>query len=459
MTQTLIKVGPGGEMQSSVAPSVAPESAILWVSGENVIFRKMGVEKMPGYETIVDVGEDGYEIAQALVDGVQTAYIGAARRVYRYNATVGLQNLMQFAGTGAIRLETWGDWFLATNGVNPIRLFKNGAFQTIADISFTYCKHLLRSNVHMLAANTSNGENMIEWCAASDVETWTPARSNSAGNYVIRDLGGEITCMTKIGRQIALYSEDKMVTGRWTGQPFTFSFDDPMEGIGAAGGRSVVSVGAFNIGMFRNGIWETDGTQYRLVDEPDVQKWIQDTVDFDQPERITAYHNKTLEQAIFHMPKLAGGMVGLPYNYRRRAFGPPITTGVTGITKREVFDYPLAMIGGKLSYINGTNAAGAALTSKIQTKPMDAGDSTLRKIFDYLQLSGSWTGGTVRVGALEDPNDLSSIEWFYSADLARQHWFERDTPFVVLEFSASDVDETFAISQFLMGGEVTGFVA
>lgn len=459
MTQTLIQAGPAEAMVSGVKPSLDPLSATLWVDGENVIFRKLGVEKAPGWTDEIALGEDGFELDQALVSGIKTIYIGTGpgRRVYLYTEESGLSALYQFPSVGNIRLETWGTWLLMTNGVDPLRLYKPGTgVAAITDITFTWAKLIYRNNVHMLAANTSNGSDMIEWSAASDVETWTPDRSNSARNITLRDLDGEIKAMVDLGRQIAVYSGDKLTIGRWTGQPFIFSFEQAISGVGALGARSVISVGARNIGMFRHGIYETDGVGFALVDEPDVQKWLQDNVDFTLGENIVGYNNKLLEQAIWHFPAVGGGYLGIPYSYKNRVFGAKLTGRITAAMERVVFEDPVAVIDGVLVFLVGTNAGTAALASYIRTKPLDAGDSTVRKVFDYLRVTGQWTGGKVRLGALEDPNDMAGIVWFVDEAHALEHFFFRDTPYIVVEFSASLINETFRISQFLLGGEVTG---
>lgn len=460
MTEPLIKVGPAGPMTSGFKPSVDPESAEFWLSGMNVAFRKQGIEKTPGYIEVVDVNDSIYEIQQELIDGRQTVYLGGARKVYKWDSSFGLVPFWQFPSAGAaVRIQTWGSYAILTNGVDTVKLWKDGAIESIANLPFAWAKVLHRSNVHMLAANTSNGSNRIEWCAASNIEDWVPTRANSAGNYTIRELAGEIKAMVSLSAAIAVYSPEKLVVGSYSGRPFTFNFDrSVLTGIGAVGGRSIVSVGDRNYGMGRQGIFATDGVSFEYADEPDIQQWVRDNVDFTQGEKVVGYYNGLLEAVVWHFPSTNGGYGSVPYYYKKKVFGPDSSIAVTGVAERLVFDTPIAVIGGKFVYLNsGVDAGSSAIAASAMTKPLDAAQPSLRKLYDYLRITGEWTGGTVRLGALEDPNDLDSIEWFYSAALAREHFFERDTPYIVAEFSSSAVGETFRISQLLFGGELTGY--
>ena len=58
----------------------------------------------------------------------------------------------------------------------------------------------------MLALRTSDGPTWVRWCSEDNIEMWTPAANNSAGDFVIRDIAGEIKGGCTLGDAILIYS-------------------------------------------------------------------------------------------------------------------------------------------------------------------------------------------------------------------------------------------------------------
>lgn len=458
MTQELIKLE-GEILQSGLQPSLDPETCTLWQEGENVIFRKAGIEKFSGYTEAVDLTFDVFTLAQARVSNNDRAYVGGSKRVGFWEQGLGLSLIETLPmGGGNIRLLPHGTFLIYSNGIDRLRIWANEEI-VIPTTPFGWAKTLFRSNVHVLVANSSQGENYVHWCAANNIEDWTPTRANSAGGNILRDLDGPIICHADLGRSFALYSEERMTIGQWIGQPNIFGFQPAINGIGAAGPDSVVAVGARNIGLGRAGVFETDGSGYAYVDEPVMQKYIQDNVDFSLPNRIKAYNDKLLEQVVFYFRNNEGTITGIPYYYNKRIFGGFSTLQVTAVAERLVFDNPLGVIDGKLVFFStARNAGSTVFPCRIRTKPLDCGERDINKYVDFVRLVGQWSGGKMRLGAITDGNHPEDVEWFYTGNMQSITNLEgRDLTYLTMEFFTDALDAHFNLSQIIVQGEAGGF--
>jgi hypothetical protein len=456
----LVTVGPGSELESGLFPSVDALSAPFWEDGENIEFRKGGVTSSLGYTNLSTLPGEVSTLEQAFVSpNDQRIYAAVARDVYMRSSVSGLSALGSFPSTGSPYFETFGSWLLGTNYVDPIMLWKNtGVLEEIPDVPFTFAKILHRKDNHVLALNTSNGQASYAWCSASDVEDWIPTTANSAGENFIRDLDSEILCVADLGDQVAVYSRETMAVINFIGTPYVFGHKFALNGIGAVGGHSIVSVGARNIGINRQGVFTTDGLDFRFVSEPAVFDWIVENINFDLGELIVGYHNEQLESVIWYFEKIGGGRAGLGYNYRNNRFNR-YSFPILAAMERSVFTKPIAAIGAALVQLNdGHSAAGTPFTKWIRTKPISAQDATIYKIWSHLKTVGQWTNSKVRIGVLTDPND-SNITWISLQDMAYENWFDYESVFIVLEFRAELLDAFFAFSQLQLGGTRGGKVS
>jgi len=459
MTQPLGTFGPGNEFESGIYPSVDKLSAPFWHDGENVEFRKGGITSSKGYEELASLNGEVSEMAQAFHEGDQRIYAAVGAGVFMRSSLSGLSSLGSFPTVGVPQFETLGSFLLGTNGVDPIMAWENtGTFDEIPEAAarFSYAKLLHRRSHHILAFNTSNGQTAYEWCSASDIHTWTPAAANSAGQNFLRDLDSEIICVKDIGQQTAVYSRETMAILNFLGQPDVFGAQQAINGVGAVGARSVVQVGAENYGLNRQGVFQTDGISFIYLADPAILDFIQADVDFDNGEAIRGYHNEDLTSVIWYYDKVGGGRAGIGYNYRRPGFRK-YTTGVEVALERQVFSTPIAAIDSSLVLLNSSHNSGGAVLSKwVRTKPLSAQDAGFWKYWSHLKLVGNWSATSqVKIGALENPNS-DNIEWFSTQYLDYELWFEREAPFLVLEFRADNLDDYFEVSQLQLSGTGAG---
>lgn len=459
MAKPLITAGPGNELESGIFPGVDKLSAPFWADGENIEFRQGGVVSSKGYQGLATLPGEVNEMAQAFHNGDQRLYAAVGNGVYMRSSLTGLSSLGSFPTQGFPQFETFGSFLLATNYADPPMYWKNtGSLVAIADLPFTTAKIFHRRDNHVIAFNTSNGQNAYEWSSASDVDDWEPLSSNSAGNNWLRDLDSEIICAVDIGSRVAVYSRETMGLIQFIGQPDVFAHTPAINGVGAVGARSVVQVGPRNIGLNRQGVFVTDGVSFDYVDEPAIHEFLMADVDFSLGEEIRGYHNEDLSSVIWFYTPLSGGRAGVGYNYKKGTF-TKYRQSVEVALERQVFSTPVAGIGPLLAQLNvGHSANGATLTKWVRTKPMSAQDASFWKTWSHLKTVGAFQNATVKIGVVDNPND-EAITWIDEQTLAFENWFDRDSVFLILEFRAEGLDSRFQISQLQLHGVVTGMVS
>lgn len=462
MLEELVRVGPGQEFEGGIFPSVDKLSAPFWADGENVEFRKGGVVSSLGYVELATLPGPVNELAQAFHEGEQRAYMAVGNGVFMRSSISGLSSLGSFPSSdGTPYFETFGSFLLATNGVDPVMVWENGGDLVEleeATAQFTFAKILHRRDQHIIAFNTSNGQNAYEWCSASDIHEWDPSLQNSAGANWIRDLDSEITAVVDLGQQTAVYSRETMALLRFIGQPDVFGHTPALNGIGAPGPRAVVQVGAENYGLNRQGVFRTDGLGFSYIDDPMVHDYLEETVDFALGHSIKGYHNEDLSSVIWFFPKKGGGRAGIGYNYTRPAFRK-YSSQIEVALERQVFDTPIAAVNNMLVRLNVShNAAGLALPKWVRTKPLAATSAAFWKTWSHLKLVGRWNNAQVRFGVMEDPNG-DIVDWFDVQDLAFENWINRDGVFLVLEFRADALDSWFEFSQLQIFGQQGALVS
>lgn len=442
-------------LQSGIAFGSEPIDAPLWADGMNVEFQDGEVQQAKGYEIARPLAEKVLSFAQSHVGDENRAYFGTNKAVKYYNGTKVISIGSGYAAQNW-ELVPFGSWLLASDGVNPLLLWKNvDQLAEVTGATFDWTKILTKWGPYVIAMNTSNGGNWIEWCTDDDPETWEVLSTNSAGNFTCRDLDTDIVSCGKLGQTISIYTANKQQLMSYVGGDFVFSVVPGLEGIGAVSREAVLSVGGFDFGLSHDGLWTSDGTGFTYLDTMDMSKWLAKHVNFDAANTIKS--GKFKNKILFALP-IDGATtpnVTLSYNYVTKAFGMydfvPSAFG-----EKSVFGYPLLGIGNALCFGEKGNLKGESpLNSFIQTKPLDCGDNNLFKRAQQvlLTLQGS---ATLSVGVQETLD--SPIEWFHEADAATiNNFLDREGLYLSLKISGKEDGTDWAFSGFKIRGEPTSY--
>ena len=391
-------------LQSGLWPAVEQNATPLWVDGREIAFRRGGVEAGLGVADFVDFGEE--------ISAIGQAYVRRSKRIY-----AGGSNLLMFDDrlhtigegyqSGTWDFVVWGSWLLATNGVDKVQVWKDQDLaEDLSGPRFETAKLLAKRGPHLLALNTDRGENFVEWCSADDVELWEPSGLNTAGSVVLRDLDGPIVAKAALGDQLLLFSHDTATLLAYVGAPSVFGTRPAVNGIGAHGPRSVVSIGRAVFGWGPQGIWTTDGVSHSYIDDPAIRESL-DVVP-GREEEILAIHNEKMTRVEFHYP-IETGRRWVGFNYKTKGWTWGDSGFLAGI-ERQVFQEPLVVDGTKVKMLNSGTA-----DSWIESKPLDFSNpqvdlSARWKYVDVVRVLGEGLDGCeVYVGVRESID--GAVDW------------------------------------------------
>lgn len=461
------------EFSTGIWPQTHPHAVPFWGDGRNVEFTDEGVGKMKGWSApFTELGSDPVRGMTAMQNsGIQSLFFGDKAGIYRWNtATVQLmgsgytgitdETVTQIATTWS--MVPWGTWVLATNGVDTPQVYKDtGSFVDLTGITFTTAEIFIKRGAHVIAMNTSNGNNWVEWCSDDDVEDWTPTNANSAGNHTIRDMESGIKCAAPIGDRIAIYGKDSMYLMTYLGAPFYFGVLPALTGIGAISKQAVVSHGRLNYGFGIQGFWKTDGVSYEYIDEPAIREFVFANINWTQSSKICAYHDEEATQIRWFYPTVGSEPdMGVGFDYIRQNWYV-YSFGRTSAIEREVFRYPVAGTdGGEIFFHNfGDDANGSGMTAYIETKAMDFGYPHATKFCDEVQLGVTNLSGTVnfQLGVQDDLDDAVTYSTAQAIDDGNEPIEDRvNARFIRAKIESTEIGATWNLSSMDIFGKISG---
>lgn len=378
-----------------VWPSMHDMSVPFVKDARNVVFTASGIRKMDGWIAPISMTQTSAAIrgmTQIYANGKNTIIYGTPSALNKYEdgsseATVVATGFNGITDqTSATEATVWsmvnfGNWVLATNGVDVPQVYKGTAFAALALSSqFSTAKLLAKNGPYVLAFSLGTaGGSMVDkfaWCHTDDVEQWSPTLSNAAGSLTMRDLGSEVIAVAPLADRIAAYGNDCMFLVSFIGSPFFFSAQRTLDGIGAVSKHCVVAVGRRNFGLSRQGFWVTDGTDFNWIDEPAIRNWFQKRINWNQRTKINAYHDKRNQQVVWYYPTGANlePNEGVGYDYSKNVW-TIYDHGRTVAHDATIFQYPSAGTdNGRLFFHGyGKNANGAPLGCWVESARLSLG--------------------------------------------------------------------------------------
>lgn len=331
----------------------------VWADGRNVVFSTGSVRPTLS---------QSYFIAQStkvpitclqeiLIDGVKHLFWGSLDWLWHYEEGEEVYNssdtvlAIPAGGYGMTRRQLWHstkwkDTVIFTQGDATIGLpqFWNDVTNTFQYINFgaagfTRAELVAVSKVHLLMLNTDADPTSIFWCDADDMTTWVAAATNSAGGLYIRSLKSPIIAVEPYQDVLGIYGTKSVYAVSYIGAPNYFTYNGPiLEGIGAVGKHAVCAAGRKHYGMSNDGIWETDGFDYKYLDEGFIHKTIFDNMNADLIELVVAWHDVAEKMIVFFWPSTDSEELdsGIGYNYVTGAW-TRLDFARTAVTSKHVF--------------------------------------------------------------------------------------------------------------------------
>jgi hypothetical protein len=457
----LISVLEAGQIQSGLHPGLPEEAGPLWFDGRNVVWTANGVAKMAGWQTLVQntaaLGAVIGGIEQSRVADVNRLFFGTETNLFVYFSDTATIDIVGAAYTNQNwSIVDFGTWFLATNGVDLPQIWKNtGVAAPLAGTNFTTAEIFLQRGPHIVAFNTSNGGNWMQWCDIDNPEDWVPTPINAARDLPIREIDGDITAAVFLGDNIAIYGVDRMVVSQYRGAPFYFGTRPAIDGIGAVGKYAVASVGRQNFGLSDSGFFRTDGVSFQYIDES-VKNWINDNFNTAAKATVRAFHNENTQEVHWNIPTGASATpdTQLTFNYQKGLWSIK-DHAWSAATQRGVFNFPVTARGDTIFLLeNGVNADTEILSAYIETKPMNLGAPDVWKYLDVIRaISKRDTGLQVWLGVQDEVDDPVRWSGPFSLDGVSKA-FPRDSGvFVRLKFESTTIDADWVLNGFELYGQ------
>jgi hypothetical protein len=448
----LIDVNEAELLTQGLFPDLPANQLGLWRFGKNVDFIGSGPIKTQGRTAEASPGGTIYAITQGYAEGVRRAYLATQDKLWRWEYGALHQIGGGFNGLGYWQLEPFGNWLLATNDYDAPRVWKQGSGDSVplAGVRRPRFRLIKKHQNHVLGYFGQS----VDWSHKGNPELWEPQEDNSAGGQFIRDLDSDIIAVQRLGRNMGIYSLDKLVIQQYLGDPLYFGFNTGVENIGALSDSGIIPVSNRNFGVDPKGFFVTDGISAERIDTPRVRRWFKDNINMDEARRTVGLHDEANEVVKWWFPCKDGTIKGLSFNYKRGAWGI-LEMPVTAAAEHEVYDAPLVASGVTWGFAKGINEGVTPLPVELRSFPFDSQQRENYKTWDLLR--AEFKGDIqVRFGFSDDAE--AEPEWTPWTPLLRENWIHRESVFLTVHLRALGFNHNFEISGFSIHGEPGGYV-
>lgn len=318
-----------------LAPGINKDQTPLWLDARDVMFDLSSVRPSSGFDALqivtglFDEHTGNFDSATGLFDASQTiipwptstftrsikgihqqklrdgrvlVVVGTDKDLVTFDSALGVtSSYNNLNGIGQATdvydttlwsFEQWGNWVVATNGVDSPKLLKKGTSDTFITLPgfasvANKCQIFRTLGPHMIAFNTDNDSNQMLACKADDVETWDYSTNATAVELTFRDFAGPIIAAEKMGKNIALYGEQGLHLLAYGGS-FLFGAQPAARGIKAVSKNSIAVVGSVHYAIQESGIFKTDGVSVAPCAAQQMGDWLRREIDWNQRTRICA---------------------------------------------------------------------------------------------------------------------------------------------------------------------------
>ena len=271
----------------------------------------------------------------------------------------------------------------------------------------TVAKQVLVSDIdrHVLCfgtntyGTTTQDPLMIRWSNQESVSNWTISSDTTAGSLRLGS-GSEFVQAVETKREILVYTDTSLHSLRFIGGDFVFGIQQIASNITIMGPKAAVATEDFVVWMGRDSFYAYAGGTQTLPCT------VKDKVFLDfnnqQRDKVVAGVNSEFGEVIWFYPSesnsLNNGGTGdidkyVVYNYNEKVwyFG---NLSRTAWMDRGIRNFPIAASSSYLyNHENGYDDDGSAMTSFIESAPMDIGDgdkfSLVQKVIPDLTFEGS----------------------------------------------------------------------
>lgn len=367
---------PTDKINSGIFLDPANDRVPLWADGKNIVFDPQGPRPVDGFSRMVLSRPSSKPIRgmlQAWIEGKKYVFFGDEDNLYRYDddaeSVATVSKVGGYAGGNWVFAQ-WGNWVLATNNVDAVQVYKEsvGSFADLThDLGGTLtCKliFVVRNSYAVLLGTDDEGR-VVRWSDEDDVNVFSPALDNAAGDHFIRDASSELQTAAAHPQGLVMYTRGSAHLMQWSGAPFYFGVRTASTKIGALGQNAVAPVQSIHYGMGLTGIWAYAlGQEPEYLDDPAIHDYVYQDIDMDNAHKSTVWYDQQQDLVIFSYPSKedAQGEPSRSVALSRQTGGwSPLDFAATAAAQQPVFQYASAadFLGG--IYWHGIRGAGGGL--------------------------------------------------------------------------------------------------
>jgi len=331
------------ELLLGAKPSLPNKRPVFIKTALNVIADELSLQPTFGFRQFAPrpATEPILGIQTFLRAGVPTLHAATKTNIYEYTRSSGWSSVgAGFTGTNLDLwdIEPWGDWAIATNGVDVPQVDKGAGYAALGGTPPSPAIAIVPWKSFLILVT----KDTVYWSDQDAPETWTALPENLAGELPARDIKSSIRAALPLGEMVVHYTLDQQRAVQFIGGNDVFGRINLDSGIGAVGRNAVCSANRRHYGWGPKGLWESDGSQYLYIDNPDVKDYIQADLNADLISRVCVFHLPQYRGIVFSYPRDGedGNSSSVLFQYEQRAFWPQ-GWGRTCAVEDSAFGSPL----------------------------------------------------------------------------------------------------------------------
>ena len=334
---------------------------------------------------------------------------------------------------------------------------------TVPNISYDKVKIFKRQGPHMLAFNYQKSgvdyPTTFSWCSADDLDDWVGSPTNTAGDLQIREATGEIRCVTQLGNNLAVYTQNQMFVVSYIGLPNIFGYKPALDGVvGAVSPHSVVAVGRMNYGLSRDGFFVTDGASSKMIGrDSGMNRFFRENASFTELGQVFAFDNSKENEVVWGVP-LDGAKITkeIYYNYKTNQWGMR-DSNISAYHDRGIFNEPLSADTSKF-YFEGTIPTLADPAVSAVTKAHDLNNADRIKEITALRVGKTGVGSpTVSIGFTNTIDATPTYsDNFVVDDTFKSFPVRTAGRYIHLKVESSGTNDTWELTDMIIQGRFEG---
>lgn len=333
----------------------------------------------------------------------------------------------------------------------------------VPNIPYEKVKIFKRQGPHMLAFNYQEGgvdyPTTFSWCSADNLDDWVGSATNTAGNLQIREATGEIRCVTQLGNNLAVYTQNQMFVVSYIGLPNIFGYKPALDGVvGAVSPNSVVAVGRMNYGLSRDGFFVTDGASSKMIGrDSGMNRFFRENASVTELGQVYGFDNSKENEVVWGIPLNSAKITKeIYYNYKTNQWGMR-DSNISAYHERGIFNEPLSANTSKL-YFEGTVPALDNLAVSAVTKAHDLNNADRIKEITALRVGKEGAGSpTVSIGFTNTIDATPTYsDSFIVDDTFKSFPVRTAGRYIHLKVESSGASDTWELTDMVIQGRFEG---